>query len=415
MILRSLSLISLVLLLSCGRSNYVVLTIANPHQEDREAASILLTRGEISSWIELQEGMLPLLTDEQERPLPCQVDDVNGDGSWDELYALMDMKGKGQVKAWLKLIPAEEFPDFPTRTNLRLGALDQEGHPELEEAMRLEGVSYHNYSGVTGARYQMEGPAWENDRVGFRNYLDQRNGMDIFGKSTADLVLDGVGLPGAPSYHEPAPWGMDVLKVGTSLGAGGIAYMLNDSLYRVGDSGQGSYRMVFEGSQRSRFALEYSNWMVEGEAVEVLHQVDIAGGKHYYQSTVRFEGSSQPLELVPGMVNMNSQELHVIEPDPNHLVLLTHDRQAEDGSFLAMALMIPTQYLLGYGESKESGEGITQSYYGIMDSKAGKALQFRFYSLWEKEDPRWASLEEVKAFLSTEAERWTQSVIYQVH
>ena len=39
----------------------------------------------------------------------------------------------------------------------------------------------------------MEGSAWENDLVGFRNYMDQRNGMDIFGKTTPDMVLDQCG------------------------------------------------------------------------------------------------------------------------------------------------------------------------------------------------------------------------------
>ena len=50
---------------------------------------------------------------------------------------------------------------------------------------------------------------------------------------------------------------MDVLKVGTSLGAGAIAYMYNDSIYRVGDNGSGTYERIFEGPQRSRFNLNY--------------------------------------------------------------------------------------------------------------------------------------------------------------
>jgi hypothetical protein len=238
--------------------------------------------------------------------------------------------------------------------------------------------------------------------------------MDIFGKTTRDMVLDEVGLPGTPSYHEPAPWGMDVLKVGTSLGSGAIAYSLEDKLFRVGDNGKGSYRVIFEGPLRSRFEFQYTDWMVEGEALQVNHQVEIAGGRHFYLSTVTLSGSQKPLDLVTGIVNMHSDELHVLDADPNHVVLLTHDRQAEDQSYLTMALMIPAQSLLSYEEAPEEGEGITQTYYAILDSSEGEPVSFRFYSLWEKEDPRWASLDEVKKYLQVEAERWTQSVIYRV-
>jgi len=67
-----------------------------------------------------------------------------------------------------------------------------------------------------------EGPGWESDKVGYRFYLDQRNATDVFGKVTREMVLQQVGLDGFDSYHEMQPWGMDVMKVGKSLGIGSI-------------------------------------------------------------------------------------------------------------------------------------------------------------------------------------------------
>ncbi len=134
--------------------------------------------------------------------------------------------------------------------------------------------------------------------------MDQRNGMDIFGKLTGEMVLDSVGIAGTPSYHEPDAWGMDILKVGTSLGAGGIGYMYKDSIYRVGDNGSGNYKPVFEGSQRSRFNLTFSNWNVDGSELDVIQQIEISAGKHYYQSSVSFSGTDPGLDLVVGIVNM---------------------------------------------------------------------------------------------------------------
>ena len=121
--------------------------------------------------------------------------------------------------------------------------------------------------------YRPEGPAWENDRVGFRNYLDQRDSMDIFGKLTGQMVLDNLGIAERQSYHEPDTRGMDVLKVGTSLGAGSIAYLFGDSLCRFGDSGSGAYRAILEGPLRILLELSFTSWRVSDMAVDVVDRI----------------------------------------------------------------------------------------------------------------------------------------------
>ncbi len=399
---------------ACTPKGDIILQVANPSDQQRDDATLLLSKGEISNWIDIPGETLPLLLDDKDTPLPCQADDVDGDGVWDELFAPLSLAPKEQKKLSLRFVDPAEYPEFETRTNIRLGDASKPGYPDLSSGNRLEGISYYNYAGNTDSHFQMEGVAWENDQVGFRNYMDQRNGMDIFGKLTHEMVLDSVGIKNKESYHNEAAWGMDVLKVGTSLGAGAIGYMYNDSIYRVGDNGSGNCQTVFEGSQRSRFNLSFSNWKVDGSAIDVLQHVDISAGKHYYQSQVSYSGNDSDLDLVAGIVNMKSSELHVLKLGKNHTALLTHDLQAEDHSMLAMALLIPNEYLLKYGETRESGEGIIQTYYAVLDASPGDPVPYRFYALWEKEDPRWASLDQVSKFLEEEAARWTQSVIYQV-
>lgn len=392
----------------------IQIQVTNTMDRARHDAIILLSRNAISKWTGISEGLWPVLKDEAGAFIPSQVIDVDGDGKWDELFALTPMEAASQKIVDLSFVPGGDYPSFEKRTNIRLGDASRQGYPELLEAARLEGVSFHNYAGRTGAAFQMEGPAWENDKVGFRNYLDQRNGMDIFGKLTSEMVLDSVGVKGNSSYHQPSEWGMDVLKVGTSLGAGAIGYLYKDSIYRVGDNGSGAYKLAFEGSQLSRFYLTYSDWKIDDLSLEVNHQITIAAGRHYYQGMVSYTGSDEKLSLVTGIVNMNSDSLHVLDLDDNHVGLFTHDKQAEDQSLLTMALIVPKYYLKSYGATKEEGEGVTQTYYVVLDALQGEPVPYRFYSLWEKEDPRWRSLEEVQTFLKSEAERWTQSLMFEI-
>lgn len=402
------------LAVSCSSKEDLLIEVINLSDQQRDDATVILNRGEISNMMDIPDGLLPILKNRKGEFLPCQLDDVNGDGSWDELYAPINMEPNQQKTIILAFISPADYPLFTTRTNLRLGDASKPDYPEMSSASRLEGISFDNYSDVTGAAFQMEGVAWENDKVGFRNYMDQRNGIDIFGKLTDKMVLDEVGRAGATNYHEPDVWGMDVLKVGTSLGAGGIGYMYKDSIYRVGDNGSGNYKPVFEGSQRSRFNLSFDKWSVDGSELDVVQQIEISAGKHYYQSSVSFSGADSGLDLVVGMVNMKSEKLHVHKMGDHHTALITHDLQAEDTTLLAMAIMVPNQYLLRTGESKEAGEGITQTYYVVLEASEGEPVPYRFYSLWEREDSRWSSLEEVLNYLDEEAARWTQSVGYKI-
>lgn len=399
------------LTLSCGSGPEIVLQLTNPMNQERQDAILLFSRGEIEGWTTIPENQLPVLKDIQGDLIPCQLDDLDGDGQWDELFGLSNLEAEKMLKIKISFVEKENYPTFPARTNLHLGdAMDN--YHKLDKAQRLVGVSYHNYNQITGAAFQMEGPAWENDRVGFRNYLDQRNGMDIFGKTTTAMVLDSVGMGGGPSYHEPDTWGMDVLKVGTSLGSGGIGYMYNDSIYRVGDNGSGNYQVLLRGPLRSRFNLNYSMWKVEDQVLNVTHQIEIIAGRHYFQGLVTYSGTDEDLDLVTGIVNMKSDSLHVLTLNDHYTAIFTHDQQAEDGSLLTMALVLPKAYLKAVEQTRDQGDGVIQTYYAVLDANPGEAIPYRFYSLWENEDSRWTSLEEISQYLKTEAERWTQSVIY---
>ena len=82
---------------------------------------------------------------------------------------------------------------------------------------------------------------------------------------------------------------------------------------------------------------------------------------------------------------------------------------------LTMALVVPGTYLVSTGESSDEGEGIIQTYYAKLDAAPEESQLYRFYAFWEKEDPRWSSMEEIKSYLQTEAERLSQSLIYSNH
>ncbi len=364
---------------------YNHLTIQEPSGTERKDELVILPRGDIEKTFgKVPENQLPVAKNMDGEYIPCQADDMDLDGQWDELAVLVNL-GPGEEKQ-LSVVYLEEknLPDFTRRTNLHFAP---QGKPEQEmaEGERLK----TDLNTITSSKFQMEGPAWENDIIAFRNYFDARNGIDIFGKRTPEMVLKGVGT-NDQNYHELDNWGMDILKVGTSLGAGSIALMVGDSLYRVGPDSEGTYKKITEGPVRSIFRLSFKNMEVQGQDYTVHHDISIQAGKRYFKSEVTIEGLTGKEKLVTGIVNKDSEDLYLAGPTNKKVVAYTHDKQAIEGEYLGMGLILPKEYLVDTLTAPEKGEGITETYLVILNpTREGKSTYY-FHAGWELENEKFA-------------------------
>ena len=105
--------------------------------------------------------------------------------------------------------------------------------------------------------------AWENDRIAFRIYGlalipkdGASNGLDVWVKRTDNLIVDkwySDYLLKKISYHKDNGEGCDCFKVGRTLGAGGVAPYVNDSIW-LGINFQ-SYQVLDNGPIRTSFKL----------------------------------------------------------------------------------------------------------------------------------------------------------------
>ncbi|MFP4620280.1 MAG: DUF4861 family protein [Bacteroidales bacterium] len=217
-------------------------------------------------------GETLLLLDKQGDTIPFQLDDLDNDAKWDELAFVYDFTQNSEDTIAMEVIDTAEAPEYEPRTNIRFVTLEEPGE-EIQEAERLG----YKQMGDREDVYQMEGPAWENDRVGFRNFFDPRNTIDIFGKTTGEMVFDDVGIRGQ-DYSTMDDWGMNILEIGRSLGAGAIGLKIRDSLVRIGPAGQGTFTRVFEGPVRSCLRFEFEDIMIYGNNYKVIHDITIWPG-----------------------------------------------------------------------------------------------------------------------------------------
>ncbi len=394
------------LLVSCGGNKEVTLTLRNPDGLDRPDELVIISREHLDSLAGgIPEGKVPLLKDDQGTVIASQADDLNKDGRWDELFLLINLKPREEKTLHVSFVKPEEMPSFVQRANIRFANYPE--HKELDHARRLRSTD----SPSTQHAFQMEGPAWENDKVGFRNYYDARNGMDIFGKRVARMVLDSVGLI-PHSYHVLKPWGMDILKVGNSLGAGAIALMVGDSVYRVDLPKEGTYDRIADGPLRAIFRLGYYGWKAGGNVYDIVDEISIWGGAQFYKSTVTVKGLTGKESLITGIVK-HCDSLYVGNPNDKYVFFATHCNQAYEGEKLGMAILVKNDDFITTIDAPSEGKGIINTYMVDLKLYKDRPTSYCFYSGWEKQDSRFGDAAFFRKVIADDAQRMAHPVIVQ--
>lgn len=327
--------------------------------------------------------------------VPLQFDDLDGDGSWDEVAFEVSFE-TSQVALDIEPLEEDALPEFPVLTDVYLGHSPQR-NGQFQSVSYTERPSDH-VALSTPYLYQYEGPGWESDLVAFRTYFDSRNGKDIFGKTKPALQVTKIGLEG--NYHELADWGMDVLKVGSSLGAGALAMYKNDSLYRLGDTDLAAFKVITEGPVRSVFELRYDGWEVAGATYGVTETISIWAGKRSYSSVVSLKGGQKDT-LVSGIVNLKNLEAKQIEEE-RYAVNFTHGKQSENNDELGMALLVPKAGSAGFGSAPDEGEGVTNTYTALL-KPVNDSYEYHFYAGWVLENQAFKDASAFEAALRAEA------------
>lgn len=343
------------------------------------------------------EGLYPVATLPSGEVLATQVDDLDADGIWDEVVFLATVQPQGQQNIEIKLVDPSDFPQFEIRTNVHLAKIEEGAHIKLSDAVRLTPEQ-----GPAGGVFQFEGPGWENDIVGFRNYLDVRNGMDIFGKRTNRMVLDSVGIN--EDYHVLQPWGYDILRVGTSLGAGALAVKVDGTPIRLSPIENSTFEIVTEGAVRSVIRFAHNNWQVGNYQYSIIQEVSIFAGKWYYSSKVYFAGHTGEASLLTGIttIDLGENEPRILNTE-GVTTVSTHGNQAFNFEVLGMAIMVPDKYFAGTTRVGPDAEGITNTIMVEMAIRDDLPVEYRFYSAWELSNSDFAQEQNFQKFLEEEA------------
>jgi len=393
----------------------------NPSVVNRPQELIELDR----STIEKKLGKIPagqfVAVSGTATPLTLQFDDLNQDGEWEKMVFLYTFKAKQSVNLKFKISVVNHLSDKSlAHVRQRRKKEDNSFGTSLATDSVPAGQPNTDFSKAKLPPYLTEGPAWENDKVGFRIYMDVRNIKDIWGKTTSAMMMDTVGVDPSVIYHHLEPWGMDILAVGKSLGAGSLALRVPvkgkaDTLVRLGGPNMGKiiYRKIADGPVRAVFNMEYPAWNVlgDGQLTSLTEQVSIWGGQYFYESKVFLQNAPKGAQVVTGIVNLKSAkslELSVGKAK----ILYSFDQQSENKDNLGMAVLVSSDVLNNFGKTPNKNTEILNTYtIALKLPPAQKSVSFRYYSCWERTNPAFATESGFKDFLTAEAENYNAAIL----
>ncbi|MHC0443458.1 DUF4861 family protein [Flavobacterium sp. 3-210] len=220
-----------------------------------------------------------------------------------------------------------------------------------------------------------EGPGWENNRIGYRLYLDWRNAVDIFGKKTSEMILPKVGQDNFDSYHEMSDWGADILKAGKGIGIGSIdRYLNNEKLhFREVDS---TIATVSNKTNESSVKVNYYGWKTASDKIDFTSVLTIKPDNLYTKHTI--QASKEIKGICTGIVKQKNAELFKKESkNKKWAYLATYGEQSLVPDKLGMAIF----YEVNTIESIED----TELDYLLLFKPTTKTTSFYLLGAWEQE------------------------------
>jgi hypothetical protein len=258
------------------------------------------------------------------------------------LLVALDLAAKKQVQLALhRLVDGQLALSYPARTHAELavrvgGQVDAKGHYSggryhLARHMRLP--KSHT---IGNKLFKYEGFGWESEQMAYRYYFDHRGAVDIFGKVRDGLTLAHIGLDGG-DYHSLSEQGMDVLKVGPSLGLGAVGAWHDSTLVKPRPVQQMAVSIVDQPLESSA-TVTHKGWSLGETQLDLSTRYSISAGSHLTRVEVTANGLAQ---LATGIVKHGVQVLTYTPEDGDWGYLATFGQQSLNNDELGMAIIFP--------------------------------------------------------------------------
>ena len=188
-------------------------TVSNPASADRTDVPVVIALDQ--SWGEVATALVTSGGNE----IPCQLDDLDQDGTFDELCFLVDLKAKTRATYQVTLASEGSPRPYPARVYAEMlirndKVKEKNKHDNFIESITARGDCANSYN-----IQHHHGVDFESELNGIRIYFDKRQTIDLYGKFQKRLELQATQFY-TTKEQKAEGYGDDVLWVGNTFGLG---------------------------------------------------------------------------------------------------------------------------------------------------------------------------------------------------
>lgn len=213
---RTLSLIMLAAISSAlFASRTLTVSVSNPSNAPRTDVPVVIS---LAPYGDVRSA---LVTTQAGKEIPCQLDDLNQDETFDELCFLVDLSKKEKQQYTVTLATEGEPRPYPARVYAEM-VLSNSKDKKLKKHQQnnyIEAITARGDAAYTYNIQHHHGVDFESELNGIRIYFDARQTLDLYGKYNKQLELKETQFY-TPDDLKAKGYGDDVLWVGQTFGLG---------------------------------------------------------------------------------------------------------------------------------------------------------------------------------------------------
>ena len=207
-----LSLMLTAFALGAAAQQTLTVSVSNPSATVRNDQPVVIS---LKSFGDVRAALVT--TSGQE--IPCQLDDLDQDETFDELCFLTDLDGKETKQYEVKLLSEGEPRPYPARVYAEMlirndKVKEKNKHNNFIESITARGDCANSYN-----IQHHHGVDFESELNGIRIYFDKRQTIDLYGKYQKRLELQATQFY-TSKEQKAEGYGDDVLWVGNTFGLG---------------------------------------------------------------------------------------------------------------------------------------------------------------------------------------------------
>lgn len=299
-------IIPAVLLFACQANAQVTiqLQLTNPTKMERTDAPVVVN---LSEYNDVRSAMVTIDGVEQ----PCQLDDLDQDGRFDELAFVTDFTKKQKKDAIVTLFNNGEPRQYAPRTYAEMVMRNSKVKEKNKHDIYISSITVDKETANSNSYNILHhhGVAFESELIALRIYLDQRQTLDLYGKFHEGLELKETQFYTSDEQKQQG-YGDDVLWVGNTFGLGAMRGWDGTAPTLLSDYQRRTQRILATGPVRTIVEVKDDGWRVTPTALPVNMTIryTLYGGHRDIDVDVTFNRNVPDLQFSTGIINVKNSE-----------------------------------------------------------------------------------------------------------